>query len=86
MNDKITKKIYPVDGVKISSVSSGMYKKIRLDLSIIEISSNSSVAGVFTKNKAKSPAVIISQKNLKKSNPKFLIVNAGNANWKRRLQ
>tara|TARA_B110000240_G_scaffold27945_1_gene29304 strand:+ start:1950 stop:3161 length:1212 start_codon:yes stop_codon:yes gene_type:complete len=80
MNDKITKKIYPVDGVKISSVSSGMYKKIRLDLSIIEISSNSSVAGVFTKNKAKSPAVIISQKNLKKSNPKFLIVNAGNAN------
>ena len=80
MNDKITKKIYPVDGVKISSVSSGMYKKIRLDLSIIEISSHSSVAGVFTKNKAKSPAVIISQKNLKKSNPKFLIVNAGNAN------
>jgi len=80
MNDKITKKIYPVDGVKISSVSSGMYKKIRLDLSIIEINSNSSVAGVFTKNKAKSPAVIISQKNLKKSNPKFLIVNAGNAN------
>ena len=76
----ITKKIHPVEGIKISSISSGMYKKTRLDLSIIEINSNSSVAGVFTKNKAKSPAVIISQKNLKKSNPQFLIINAGNAN------
>ena len=80
MNDMITKKIHPVEGIKISSISSGMYKKTRLDLSIIEINSNSSVAGVFTKNKAKSPAVIISQKNLKKSNPQFLIINAGNAN------
>ena len=80
MNDKITKKIYPVEGVKMSSVSSGMYKKTRLDLSIIEINLNASVAGVFTKNKAKSPAVIISQKNLKQSKPRFLIVNAGNAN------
>ena len=80
MNEKTTKKIHPVEGIKISSVSSGMYKKTRLDLSIIGINPNASVAGVFTNNKAKSPAVIISQQNLKKSNPQFLIVNAGNAN------
>jgi len=80
MNDKKNKKIYSVEGVKISSVSSGMYNNERLDLSIIEINSTASVAGVFTKNKAKSPSVLISQENLKKNNPRFLIVNAGNAN------
>ena len=80
MNHKIAKKIHPVEGIKISSVISGMYKKARLDLSIVEINSKASVAGVFTQNKAKSPAVIISQKNLKKGCPRFLIINAGNAN------
>ena len=80
MNDKKNIKIYSVEGVKISSVSSGMYNNKRLDLSIIEINSTASVAGVFTKNKAKSPSVLISQENLKKNNPRFLIVNAGNAN------
>jgi len=80
MNDKKNIKIYSVEGVKISSVSSGMYNNKRLDLSIIEINSTASVAGVFTKNKAKSPSVVISQENLKKNKPRFLIVNAGNAN------
>ena len=80
MNHKIAKKIHPVEGIKISSVISGMYKKARLDLSIVEINSKATVAGVFTQNKAKSPAVIISQKNLKKGSPRFLIINAGNAN------
>jgi len=80
MNDKKNIKIYSVEGVKISSVSSGMYNNKRLDLSIIEINSTASVAGVFTKNKAKSPSVLISQENLKKNKPRFLIVNAGNAN------
>jgi len=80
MNDKVAKKIHPVEGIKLSSVISGMYKKSRLDLSIIAINSNASVVGVFTKNKAKSPSVIISQKNLKKCSPRYLIINAGNAN------
>ena len=80
MNNEITKKIHPVEGIKISSVSSGMYKNARLDLSLIEINATASVAGVFTQNKAKSPSVIISQKNIKNNNLRFLIVNAGNAN------
>ena len=73
-------KIYPINGIKLSSVFSGMYKKKRLDLSIVEIGPGSSVSGVFTKNKARSDAVNISQNNLKKANPKYLVVNSGNAN------
>ena len=47
-------KIHGVNGISLSSVHSGMYAKKRLDLSILEISSGSNIAGVFTKNKAKS--------------------------------
>ena len=46
----------------------------------MEICNGSSVAGVFTKNKARSDTINISEKNLKKCNPKYIIVNSGNAN------
>ena len=69
-----------IDGIKISSIHSGMYKKRRLDLSLVEISKGSSVAGVFTKNKARSDAVNVTEKNLKKRSPRYLIINSGNAN------
>ena len=72
--------IKPIKGIELSSVSSGMYKKNRLDLSLIKISDGSSIAGVFTKNKARSDTINISEKNLKKNSPKFIIVNSGNAN------
>jgi glutamate N-acetyltransferase/amino-acid N-acetyltransferase len=73
-------KIHGVNGISLSSVYSGMYAKQRLDLSILEISCGSNIAGVFTKNKAKSPSVIISSHNINKCCPKYLIVNSGNAN------
>ena len=78
MNNKTKLKV--IDGIKLASISSGMYKKKRLDLSLMEICNGSSVAGVFTKNKARSDTINISEKNLKKCNPKYLIVNSGNAN------
>ena len=74
------RKIFEISGVKLSSVHSGMYNKKRLDLSIMEICKGAVVTGVFTKNKAKSDTITISQKNLKKTTPKYIIVNSGNAN------
>ncbi len=79
MNNK-NEKVFPVEGIRLSSIYSGMYKKKRLDLSIMEIDIKSNVAAVFTKNKAKSPTIIFSKKNLKQKNPKYIIVNSGNAN------
>ena len=80
MTKKKDIKIHGVNGISLSSVHSGMYAKKRLDLSILEISCGSNIAGVFTKNKAKSPSVIISSHNINKCCPKYLIVNSGNAN------
>ena len=80
MLKKKNKKIFEINGVSLSSVHSGMYRKKRLDLSIMCINKNSVVSGVFTKNKAKSSTIIISQENLKKMMPKYIIVNSGSAN------
>ena len=73
-------KLHSLEGIKLSSIYSGMYPKKRLDLSIIELDEKSIVSGVFTKNKAKSPSVIISEKHLKSGKPRYLIINSGNAN------
>tara|TARA_Y100000768_G_scaffold66428_1_gene46144 strand:+ start:2557 stop:3750 length:1194 start_codon:yes stop_codon:yes gene_type:complete len=73
-------KIYPIKGIKLSSIHSGMYRKKRLDLSILELPENSIVKAVYTKNKARSSTIDFSNNNLKKKSPKYLIVNSGNAN------
>ena len=80
MTNNQNRKIFEIDGIRLSSVYSGMYNKKRLDLSVMEISKNAVVSGVFTKNKAKSDTITISKKNLKKTTPKYIIVNSGNAN------
>ena len=74
------RKTYAVEGVQLSSVYSEMYPKRRYDLSLMKICDGSVISGVFTKNKAKAAPVIVSQKHIKYKNPKYLIVNAGNAN------
>ena len=73
-------KIYPVEGIQLSSVCSEMYSKKRYDLSLVKICDGSTISGVFTKNKAKAAPVIVSEKHIKYKNPKYLIINAGNAN------
>lgn len=80
MLNKKNQKIYPIEGVKLSSVYSKMYKKRRYDLSLIELCDGSLVSGVFTKNHAKAAPVIISKKNIKNQKIKYLIINSGNAN------
>ena len=80
MLKKKNKKIFEIEGIRLSSVYSGMYINKRLDLSIISINKNAVVSGVFTKNKAKSDTITISKNNLKKIIPKYIIVNSGNAN------
>jgi len=73
-------KIYPIKGIQLSSVCSGMYPKRRYDLSLVKVCEGSNISGVFTKNKAKAAPVLVSQKNIKSKSLKYLIINAGNAN------
>ena len=80
MIKKKNENVYPVEGVKLASIYSKMYKKRRYDLSIIELCKEAIVSGVFTENKAKAAPVIISKNHIRGKNLKYLIINSGNAN------
>lgn len=72
--------LLPVKGIKLSACSAGLYKKNRLDTAIIEIQKGSNCAAVFTRNAFCAAPVKVAQKHLALITPRYLIINAGNAN------
>lgn len=76
-----TKPPLPIKGVKFSAVNAGIYKnKSRDDLVLIELCEASNTAAVFTKNAFCAAPVIVAKSHLNLCQPKYLLINAGNAN------
>ncbi len=69
-----------VDGVRLSAVASGVRYADRLDLVLIEIPKNASVAGVFTQNAFCAAPVQIARQHLRVNTPRYFLINTGNAN------
>ena len=75
------KNIKPVAGIKLASTCAGIYaSKKRHDMTLIHIDAGAVVAGVFTKNQFCAAPVVLARKNLKQAIPRYLLINAGNAN------
>ena len=72
--------LLPVKGIKLAACSAGIYKKQRPDLALIAVDPGTRVAAVFTRNAFSAAPVIISREHLKKDDPLYLVINAGNAN------
>ncbi len=78
--------IQPVAGIRVGAVDAGIRKSSGEDLSIFEISSDSTIAGVFTINKARAAPVEVALDHLHQKNAgqcgkvRALVVNSGNAN------
>ena len=74
--------LLPVKGIRLSSIDANIrYKHERDDLTLIEISEGSSVAGVFTQNAFCAAPVTICRDHLNQADDiRYLIINAGNAN------
>ena len=72
--------LHPVMGIKLAACSAGIYKKLRLDLALIECTQGTSVAAVFTRNAFCAAPVVVAREHLDKCNPLYLLINAGNAN------
>ncbi len=77
---KFPSSILPISGIRLSTCSANIYQKKRTDLTLIELSEGSNVAGVFTKNLFCAAPVQISKQHLFKLNPRYCLINAGNAN------
>jgi len=72
--------IRPVKGIRIGIVEAGVRKKNRKDLVLMEICEKSHVAAVFTQNAFCAAPVIVAKEHLKKTSPKYLLINTGCAN------
>jgi glutamate N-acetyltransferase/amino-acid N-acetyltransferase len=72
--------IHPVAGVRIGIASAGIKKVGRKDLVVFELAEGSTTVGVFTRNAFCAAPVIVAKENLACTQPKYLLVNTGNAN------
>lgn len=72
--------MHVVQGVKIGSAEAYVRYPNRRDLVIFEFSKGTNVAGVFTQNAFCAAPVHISKAHLAQANPRYLVINTGNAN------
>jgi glutamate N-acetyltransferase/amino-acid N-acetyltransferase len=80
MSAKLLNKILPVAGIRLGVAASGERYKNRNDLLIMELSVGASSAVLFTKNVFCAAPVVVARRHLEAMTPRYLIVNAGNAN------
>ena len=72
--------ILPVEGIRLSAGSAGIYARKRNDIILLELSEGSIVTGVFTQNLFCAAPVTLAKKHLKINFPHYFLINAGNAN------
>src|SRR5690606_14155641 len=72
--------MHVVKGVKIGSAEAYVRYHNRRDLVIFELADGSDIAGVFTQNAFCADPVHVSKAHLQVGNPRYLVMNTGNAN------
>ena len=71
---------FPVEGVRLGTVSAGIRKPGRKDLVVIELAEHTRVAGVFTRNRFCAAPVQVARAHLDAVAPRYLMINTGYAN------
>ncbi|MCU0809765.1 MAG: bifunctional glutamate N-acetyltransferase/amino-acid acetyltransferase ArgJ [Thiobacillaceae bacterium] len=72
--------LLPVAGVRLGIASAGIKKPGRRDVTLIELTPGSRVAGVFTQNRFCAAPVSVCRQHLVSGNIRALVINTGNAN------
>ena len=71
--------MHAVSGIKLGTACAGIKQTERDDLLLIEMAEGSSCAAVFTQNAFCAAPVLVARDNLDKQ-PRYLLINSGNAN------
>lgn len=69
-----------VAGLRIGIASAGIKKPGRKDLVVFELAEGSRVAGIFTRNQFCAAPVHLARRHLEEGQPRYLLINTGNAN------
>ncbi len=74
--------LFPIAGVRLGTVCAGIKTPDRPDLVLVELAAGSHCAAVFTRNAFCAAPVIVAREHLDASaqQPRYLLVNTGNAN------
>lgn len=80
VGDLTMPQMHVVKGVKIGSAEAYVRYQNRRDLVVFEFSPGTNVAGVFTQNAFCAAPVRVCKKHLEMGNPRYLVINTGNAN------
>jgi len=72
--------LLPVPGVRLGVTAAAIRKADRRDLTVIELTPGSRVAGVFTQNRFCAAPVTVCREHLSSGNIRALVINTGNAN------
>ena len=70
----------PVSGVRVATAALGGRSKPRDDLTLFEIAPGARCAATFTRNAFRAAPVTVAREHLALESPRYLLVNAGNAN------
>jgi glutamate N-acetyltransferase / amino-acid N-acetyltransferase len=83
MNMSVGELVFPemprIEGIKLNAISAGIKKNNKLDLMLIELPTTAKIAGVFTQNAFCAAPVTLCKQHLPHQ-PKYLLINSGNAN------
>ncbi len=71
---------FPVSGVRLGTAQAGIKKPGHDDLVVMELAEGASVGAVFTRNAFRAAPVLVAEKHLSVTAPRYLLINTGNAN------
>ena len=80
VGDVTMPQMHVVNGVKIGTAEAYVRYPNRRDLVVFEFAEGTNVAGVFTQNAFCAAPVHVSKAHLAETNPRYLVINTGNAN------
>ena len=72
--------LLPVPGVRLGVAQAGVKRAGRDDLLVVEAAPGSTAAAVFTRNAFCAAPVTLARRHLAAGDPRYLLVNSGNAN------
>ncbi|MEY6431728.1 bifunctional glutamate N-acetyltransferase/amino-acid acetyltransferase ArgJ [Thioalkalicoccus limnaeus] len=70
----------PVPGLRLATAAAGIRYTHRDDLALFEFVDGTQCAAVFTRNAFRAAPVMVAERHLAARAPRFLLINAGNAN------
>ncbi|MCB1874908.1 MAG: bifunctional glutamate N-acetyltransferase/amino-acid acetyltransferase ArgJ [Chromatiales bacterium] len=72
--------LLPVAGVRIATAQAGIKKANRDDVTLFALDRGSVATAVFTRNAFCAAPVIVAREHLAEAQPRYLLINSGNAN------